>query len=267
MNSVQFFLGSPYSFIRKEISFDDITQAKKLLKRFPLAVFSHYPYVANLAGSIKNLAWSGNTEQDNKTTFLAKQIEYELSVLSNFDINGVVIHPGSYPNRKLGLNAIATTINKINFVKNSKLLLENAAGEGTKLATTFEEIQKILSLIDNNKQKHVGVCIDTAHIHGVGEYDLSKVSEVKRMFHEFDSIIGPEKFSLLHLNDSQVPLKSKTDRHACIGTGYIWGESIESLYYLLETCHSRNIPIVLETHGLDMLTLGSISDTYKNKND
>jgi endonuclease IV len=93
----------------------------------------------------------------------------------------------------------------------------------------------------------------------VGEYDISQCSEVERMFREFDETIGMEYFTLLHLNDSEVELGTKKDRHACLGTGYIWGESFSSLFVLLDTCKSHGIPAVLETHGRDMLTLACLS--------
>ena len=189
-----------------------------------------------------------------------ESLEYELSVLSNFDDlrNGVVVHPGAYPNRPAGLANISKSINKITFTENGKLLLENAAGQGNALATTFREIKTILDGVDDAKRGNVGVCVDTAHIWGVGDYDISQCSEVERMFEEFDDIIGLDNFTLLHLNDSEVPLGSRKDRHACLGTGYIWGESFDSLILLLDTCKAHGIPAVLETHGTDMLTLSQL---------
>jgi deoxyribonuclease-4 len=265
MTVTQFFLGSPKSFTRHRTSQEDIDICKKLLTRFPLHVFSHFPYVANFAGSVKQLAWDGNIEQDNKTQFIINELEYELNVMSNFSQggkrNGVVVHPGNYKDRPLGLAAIAKSINKINFPEGSTLLLENAAGKGCSLATTFGEIKEIIDQVIKEKQKHVGVCVDTAHLCGWGEYDLSKCSEIDRMFKEFDEIIGIEKFTLLHLNDSVVPLGSKKDHHALLGTGHIWTNSFKSLVRLLDSCKKHGIPVMLETHVLDMLVLGALSDS------
>lgn len=264
MTVTQFFMGNPKSFTRHRASDEDIDICKKLLTRYPLHVFSHFPYVANFAGSVKQLAWAGDTEQDIKTQFIINELEYELSIMSNFSqggkSNGVVVHPGNYKNRTLGLTAIAKSINKINFTEGSTLLLENAAGKGCSLATTFEEINEIIDQVSDDKKKHVGVCVDTAHLCGWGEYDLSQCSEVVRMFEEFDSIIGIGKFKLLHLNDSVVPFGSKKDHHALLGSGHIWGNSFKSLVLLLDTCNSHGIPVMLETHGLDMLVLGALSD-------
>ena len=215
MYTTQFFFGSPKSFTRHRASQQDIDISNKLLTQYPMHVFSHFPYVANFVGSIKQLAWNGNQEQDKKTSLILTELEYELNIISNLHQNGkkngVVIHPGNYPNKSLGLATIAKSINKINFPKNSTLILENAAGKGNSLCTTFQEIKEIYDLIDPNKQHNIGVCIDTAHITGVDEYDLSKYSEVSRMFNEFDNILGLDKFTLLHLNDSLIPLGGKDD--------------------------------------------------------
>lgn len=263
MYVTQFFLGSPKSFNRHRVTPEDIERSKKLLERYPLHVFSHFPYVANLAGSVKQLAWSGNTEQDAKTDFVLRELEYELNTMSNFvqegKRSGVVIHPGNYPERLLGLSAIAHSINKITFSQGTTLVLENSAGKGCSLATTFTEIAEIIHQVLPEKQEHIGVCIDTAHLCGWGEYDLSRCSEVTRMFEDFDRIIGMDKFTLLHLNDSVVPLGSKKDHHALLGTGCIWQDSFDSLILLIHTCTNYNIPIVLETHGLDMIVLAELN--------
>jgi len=256
MTAVQIFLGNPKSIKRTTISDEDIACCNELIDRFPICVYSHFPYIANLAGSKNRLAWSGDSYQDEKTQKIIKSLEYELQVLSRLNTDtGVVIHPGNHVNKNDGLKTISNTINMIEFPGNSMLLLENCAGAGTGLATTFKEIKTIIDEIDLEKRDYVGVCVDTAHIYGVGEYDLSKAEEVERMFIEFDLIIGLDKFKLLHLNDSKVPLKSRKDRHAMLGTGYIWGDDFTSLIYLLQKCKELNIPLILETHSMDMFVL------------
>ena len=167
----------------------------------------------------------------------------------------------NYKDRTVGITKIAESINKINFTEGSMLLLENAAGKGCSLATTFHEIKEIYDQVDEKKQKYIGVCVDPAHICGYGDYDLSKCNEVVRMFEDFDMIIGLDKFTLLHLNDSVVPFGSRKDEHACLGSGQIWWESFNSLILLMDICKKHGIPAVLETHPLDMLKLAQISDS------
>jgi len=264
MMTTQFFMGDSTAFKRHKVSQKDLDKSLRLCERFPLNVFSHFPFIANLVGSVKQLAWEGDKQQDYKTSAVLRSLEYELGVISNFKSgrSGVVIHPGNFKDRKVGLSKIAETINKINFPEGSKLLLENAAGQGCSLATTFEEIKEIYDQIDKDKQKFIGVCVDTAHLCGYGEYDLSECKEVERMFADFDRILGIENFTLLHLNDSVVCLGSRKDQHACLGTGQIWWKSFDSLVLLLDTCKKYGIPSVLETHCLDMLKLSQIAESY-----
>ena len=146
----------------------------------------------------------------------------------------------------------------ITFRPGAKLLLENTAGQGTSLARNLDEIKVIIDNVDEGKRSHIGVCIDTCHLYAYGDYDLSKITEVDRFFAEFEEKLGIDRFTLLHLNDSMCPMKSKKDRHACLGDGLIWGDSFESLVYLLDLCQKHGIPMVLETHGLDMVTLACI---------
>ena len=251
MGSVQFFLGNPKSFIRQRLLEKDIINTKNLTTEYLINCFSHYPYTCSLVGSVGSLAWSGDNIQDAKTTKILNELEHELYTLSKVsDINGVVIHPGSYKITKDGLETIAKSINKIHFAENSKLLLENSAAEGTKIPKNFKELKIIFDSIDSTKKDNVGVCIDTAHIWGAGIYDLSKRDGVDNMFHEFDKYVGMDKFNLLHLNDSQVKLGSKKDRHECLGYGEIWKDNDISLKYLLTKCGEKNIPVILETPNI-----------------
>lgn len=253
MFSVQFFLGNPYQINRAKIEEKDYRLSKKICDRFPINIYTHFPYVANLCGksSKNNLAWSGNSQVDGYLRIVIQQLEYELNCVAKLGGKGVVIHPGSYPDRKEGLDAIIKTINKIKFGESTKLLLENCAGEGNKLCKNFEEIFTILNSIDSIE--NVGVCVDTAHVWGAGIYNLSKIDEINKMFKEFDEIIGLDKLELIHLNDSSVAFGSKKDRHAEIGTGYIWSENMDSFNHLVNVANSRNIPLILESDGTDII--------------
>lgn len=247
----QCFMGSPKSFKRCSISDSDIQETLKLLERFPCHIFTHSPYLYNLSGSKHILAWNGDVNQDQKTIHVLKSLEYELKCVSHFN-GGVIVHPGNHIDRIKGLHTIAQSINKMQFPENSNLLLENSAGQGTSLATTLDELEIIYNCIDIDKKKNIGFCIDTAHIFGYGEYNLSDSTEVERLFKEFHEKFNLKKLKLVHLNDSLVPLGSKKDRHACIGTGYIWGRSTASLATLCALCTQFSIPMILETDPSDM---------------
>lgn len=252
MNCLQFFMGNPKSVSRQRLDTNDIKTSYNLCNTNIVNVYSHFPYTCSLTGTVSQLAWDGCQEQDRKTGFILKELENELNTLAKISpINGVVIHPGSYKNTEAGLETIAKSINKINFDENATLLLENSAGEGTKIPRNFKEIKVIFDNLDIIKKKNVGVCVDTAHIHGVGEYNLSKRDDVDKLFNDFDRYIGMEKFNLLHLNDSMIDLGNKKDRHECLGYGKIWKDNKNSLEYLLTRCGEYNIPIILETPNIE----------------
>jgi len=258
MNTLQFFMGNPQKYNRCEIEEEDIERCQSILKRFPMSVYTHFPYSANLAGSVKDgLAWSGNSKVDWLMEEKIKGIEYELYITSILGAKntGVVIHPGSFPNREKGHTTVGKTINKINFTEGSVLLLENCAGEGNKLCKTFTEIRTVLDLIDDTRKHNIGVCVDTAHIWGAGTYDLSTVKGVEKMFEDFDVIIGLSYFKLLHLNDSKAKFGSKRDLHQLLCQGEIWGSNDESLKVLLNNCEKLNISIILETDPSDVFVL------------
>ena len=262
----QFFMGdSKQPWKRDEISCQDIDKTNDILLQYPMSIFTHFPLCVNMAGKSKlgHLAWSGDRQIDNTLYTVIRSIEYELNILSKLHTKtGVVIHPGSYPDRKQGLNAIIETINHITFQKNSSyLLLENCAGEGNKLCRDLVELQYILENINEHKKPYVRVCIDTAHLWGQGEYDISKISEIDRLFDDFERNIGLEKFHLLHLNDSKAKFGSKRDLHACLGTGEIWSDNTDTLKHLIDTCMKLNISCIMETELSDIIT---ICNLYNN---
>jgi deoxyribonuclease-4 len=255
MRCFQFFLGSPLTFNRKKLEYEDILKAKNLADEFEINVYSHAPYVFNLNGSTKCLCWKD--EENGKILETIKNIEYELSILSNFKQNGVVVHPGSYIHRKKGMRTIAETINKIKFPENSMLLLENCAGEGNKIPRDFKEIKYILDAVES--KKNIGICLDTAHIHGQGDYNLSGIEGIDKMFQDFEDIIGTEKLKLIHLNDSKVKLGAKKDAHELLMEGEIWKNDPDSLLYFIKICKNKEIPIILETHKNDMSKIRKIA--------
>jgi deoxyribonuclease-4 len=265
--STQFFMGNPKSYSRQKITESDIDESNRLLERFPMNIFTHFPYIANLNGSVSSLAWNGDSKIDATTNLMLNELQYELSVISRLksNVSGIVIHPGCYPDRTLGLQTIAKSINKINFNGKTKLLLENCAGEGRKLCKNFTEFRVVFDLIRSDKIDNIGFCVDTAHIWGEGLYDLRSIDEIKRMFTEFDNEIGIKNLTLIHLNDSEVPFGSKKDRHSVLGTGYIWGKDISSLIYLLNYCKENSIPMILETECTSMCVLHKIQDEIANK--
>lgn len=245
-SAVQFFLGSSYKFNRRELSNEDIENTRKLVDRYNVKVFSHAPYIHNLAGNKDNLAWNGDSGTDAKLRIGLDSLKYELEILAKFN-GGVVVHPGTYKDRKKCIDTIVKTLNSIEYPEGSMLLLENASGEGTKVPNTLAEFEWIFNGLKESITPHVFVCIDTCHIFSAGVYNFGIPEQVDKFFEEFDDAIGIEKLKLIHLNDSKGKFGCRTDRHELLGKGQIWGESRKGLDRLIEYCIKYQIPTTMET--------------------
>lgn len=252
MYTFQIFLGSPQSFRRTTLDKKDIEKCLSILDRFPTSIFVHAPYVLNLAGSKEILAWNGDDEQDQKTLAAIRSVESDLNQTALFG-KGVVLHPGTYKDKKKGCEAIAKSISQIDFHPMSNLILENMAGQGSVIGSSLEELRDIRNMVDKDKQKHVSFCIDTAHIWGKGLYHLNKKEGIDKMFQDIEDILGWENISLFHLNDSMVKCGSCVDRHHLLGEGEIWEKNKDMLHYLLERLKCKDIPCVMETDPSDMI--------------
>ncbi|MFN2509546.1 MAG: TIM barrel protein, partial [Chthoniobacterales bacterium] len=66
----------------------------------------------------------------------------------------------------------------------------------------------------------------------------------RRMFAEFDRVIGLEQLAALHLNDSKTACGSRVDRHEHIGKGRI---GLNAFRVIMRDRRFRHIPKVLET--------------------
>lgn len=269
MYVIQLYMGGQQCYARSKIKDDDVEATKELLRRYPVHLFTHSPVIYNLAGSVKNksLAWCGNTEVDSMMENLIKCLNFEISVLNRVGALGTVIHPGCYikesgkTQEQIEEEAICAIAKTLSFVEfgggKAKVLLEICAGEGGKVAYNLDQLVRMREKVCEKNRGNIAYCLDTAHAFGSGLYDLSRVEGVQRMFGDIDRVKREDNgcVELIHLNDSEVPLSSKKDRHALLRTGYIWGKDDTALKYLLAQAGERRIPCVLETSPSDMHTL------------
>jgi AP endonuclease-1 len=120
-------------------------------------------------------------------------------------------------------------------------VLENMAGSGNVIGSTWEDLRDIIALIDDKSR--VGVCIDTCHSFAAG-YDLRSAEAFKKTMDSFDSIVGMSYLKALHLNDSKAPFSSHRDLHANIGTGFL---GLRAFHNIVNFEGFQNLPMVLET--------------------
>lgn len=151
-------------------------------------------------------------------------------------------HPGSHVKQgaEAGIYLIAGLLNEVlRPQQTTTVLLETMAGKGTEVGRTFEELAAIIERVELSD--HMGVCLDTCHVHD-GGYDI--VNNLDGVLDEFDRVIGIERLRAVHLNDSKNPCGAHKDRHERIGEGYIGLEAFERI---VTHPQLRDLPFILET--------------------
>ncbi|MFP4315849.1 MAG: deoxyribonuclease IV [Desulfovibrionales bacterium] len=155
-------------------------------------------------------------------------------------------HPGSHMGAGMipGLKRFTANLDEaLHRSGTSKVtvLLENTAGQGTNMGSTFEELAWILEHAAHPDR--MGVCFDTCHAFAAG-YDLSSEGGYQQTFDRFDALIGLDRIRFFHLNDAKERLGAKRDRHAHIGQGTIGTEGFRRL---MNDPRFARVPKVLET--------------------
>jgi deoxyribonuclease-4 len=121
------------------------------------------------------------------------------------------------------------------------VLLETTAGQGANVGYRFEQLARIIEMVEQNER--LGICVDTCHVFAAG-YDIRDAAGWKRMMTELESTVGLPRLKALHLNDSRKPCGSRVDRHAHIGRGEI-GEA--AFRRVMRDRRLARVPKVIET--------------------
>ncbi|CAM6109391.1 unnamed protein product [Calypogeia fissa] len=153
-------------------------------------------------------------------------------------------HPGNTGSqtREEAIGRIAANLNKAHKATTSVItVLENMAGGGNVIGSTFEDLRDIIALIDNKSR--VGVCVDTCHSFAAG-YDLRTPEAFKKTMDSFSEIVGMKYLKALHINDSKAPFSSHRDLHANIGTGFL---GLRAFHNVVNFEPFQHLPMVLET--------------------
>ena len=149
----------------------------------------------------------------------------ELLRCQEVGVDKLVLHPGSNPDLAKGIANIADGLARSLAASpgQCRVLLETAAGQGSSIGRTFEELQAILAALPKKLRPRVAICLDTCHVFAAG-YDLSSPAGFDQTFEQFEALLGLELLQAFHLNDSKKPLGCRVDRHerpglGCIGEG------------------------------------------------
>ena len=250
-NAFMIYTGAPQNSKRVELSKLKIDEFKVKLKENNIAienVIVHAPYIINLA-----------SVNPYKHKIAIDVLKNEIIRTNAIGCKYLVLHPGNAVDCDIdtGINNIANSINEIldSLSDNSVVIcLETMSGKGTEVGRNFDQLAKIISLI--NKKENIGVCLDTCHINDAG-YDLTHFDSI---LDEFDQKIGLDYLHVIHLNDSNNQMNSHKDRHANIGNGTIGfdllcaiahNKRIESIPKILETpCYDNNALYAMEIQAL-----------------
>ena len=117
--------------------------------------------------------------------------------------------------------------------------LSTGLTKGSEIGSRFEELATIIDGVKLSDK--LSVCFDTCHVFDAG-YDI--VGDLDGVFDEFDRIIGKERISVFHINDSKNEFGSHKDRHANLGDGNIGFETLCRVVYHRDFL---SVPKILET--------------------
>src|SRR5438309_6046851 len=200
-----------------------------------LSVFGHANYLINLAAT--NPLFHTNS---------IRALAEELVRADQLELPFLVLHPGAHlgAGEEAGLKKIADSVDEVFWeipeVK-TKIALEITAGQGSCIGHRFEHLAHIIANV--REPERFGVCLDTAHLFAAG-YEIGSESGVRKTFHEFDRVIGPDRLVAIHVNDSKTGRGSRVDRHEHIGKGRI---GLDAFRFIMRSPRFCKIPKVLET--------------------
>ncbi|MBE0701378.1 MAG: deoxyribonuclease IV [Acholeplasmataceae bacterium] len=235
-NAFMVYTGAPQNTIRKNLEQLKIDEAVAWMKEKGLDfdnVVVHAPYIINLANP-----------DPEKRAFAIRFLTEEVRRTAAMHVSQIVLHPGSAvgKDREQAIKWIAEGVNKV--IENTKdlkvrIALETMAGKGNEVGKTFEELKAIIDLIENSKR--VSVCFDTCHTHDAG-YAIK--ADFAGVMQTFDKIVGKERISVFHINDSKNDIGAAKDRHENFGFGFI---GFEALMTVVNHPDFEHIPKILET--------------------
>ena len=237
-NALQIFTHNVSAWAMKDLDRDraDVFRIRRRTSSVRCLVV-HTMYLINLASPDDDLC-------ERSIQALIEEIRRASRLAADAVVCHLGAHKGAGPDAAIEriVDAVRRTTNSGVFgeAPDLRLLLENTAGAGTSMGSTFEELGEIVSRLDDDR---IGVCLDTCHAFAAG-YDLRSREAVDATLERFDQAIGLERLGLIHLNDSRFDMGSHRDRHEHIGHGTIGDEGIRAIVN-----HSglRNLPFVLET--------------------
>lgn len=208
----------------------------------------HAAYLVNLAGP--------------EPAFRASSIDVlaaDMAAAAGYGASIVNVHTGSHRETSVeaGVERVASAVSEVlrrtrrdaRSEQEPVLTLENAAGGGSSIGATIEELAAIAERAAalGVAERRLGFCLDVAHAWGAG-VAMDDPDAIDAWLQRFDRELGLERLVMIHLNDSRSERGSRTDRHEHVGAGRV---GPLGLAHLLRHPRLRDKPFVLETPGMD----------------
>jgi deoxyribonuclease IV len=236
--AIQIFNQSPRMWRPTRYGETDFAAFKAAMADSPVeAAMIHAVYLINCA-----------SEDEEIRAKSVASLTHSLRVGDAIGAHCVVLHPGSALRGDVGeaIERAGWAISEaLDMTDHCPLHLENTAGTGGTLGRSFEELAALIEACGNDRR--VGLCLDSCHLLASG-YDIRTAEGLEATLQRCDEVVGLDRLGSLHLNDSQTPLGSNRDRHACLGDGEL-GE--EGCMAFLSEPRFEGLPVVMETPGPD----------------
>lgn len=240
--AVQLFSGNPNAWARTPLDPDAAAMFAARAAELDIhPIVLHTPYLVNLAAPDDEI-WGKSRE------VLADAVRRAPLM----GVSYIVTHIGSHKGEGYdeGVCRIGEAVKyALDAAPEPVIALEMGSGSGNSIGSRFEEMEDIFSQLTDVGER-VGICIDTAHLWGAG-YDISTAEGVGAMFDLLKRHVGFERLKVVHLNDTQMALDSRRDRHYHIGKGQI---GLEGFRAIMNYPGTEHLPGIIETPAEDDLT-------------
>jgi deoxyribonuclease-4 len=236
MTALQLFTRSARTWRSAPLAGEAVRLFRERLEESPVeVVVAHASYLVNPASPDRALRRRSE-----------RALVEEITRCERLGVPWLVLHPGSHRGTApgAGLRRAAGVLQRVLEATSgfrAGILVENSAGQGDSLGTSFEEIASLLGRAGDGMR--LGACLDTCHAFAAG-YDLRTADGYGRARDALDRAVGLDRVTVVHVNDSRCPLGSRFHRHAGIGMGEMGHTAFRRL--VRDPVLGRR-PLILET--------------------
>ena len=236
---IQAFISYPQRWLVPRLPEEDAQEFRRLAAEQGVApTYLHAIYLINFG-----------TEDPEMFEKSIQALASYLKVGEQLGAAGVIAHMGSALSRPIAEAEESVAVGleaALRKADNSlPILIENNAGSGNCLGSTFSQIGRFIDLCHGDER--LQVCLDTAHTFASG-YDFPNPERRKEMFDEIDRCIGLDRLRAVHVNDSKARFGSGVDRHENLGDGFI---GLQGLADVLVPLAANDCDFILEVPGYE----------------